>query len=132
MKLVELRQEADLQKLASDWGKLLCASASNIFPTWEWIAAWWSAYGAPGELRILAAYDELHAPVEHFAYPNGREEDFGQSNTELPRADGCRAALTTIWGANHRSTDRMELRCGESWGREPRVICLQAGLVRIR
>jgi CelD/BcsL family acetyltransferase involved in cellulose biosynthesis/peptidoglycan/xylan/chitin deacetylase (PgdA/CDA1 family) len=60
MKVVELRQETDLQVLAADWERLLRASASNtIFLTWEWVAAWWSAYGAPGELRILAAYDDL-------------------------------------------------------------------------
>jgi len=59
--------------------------------------------------------DELQLPVEHFAYPNGREEDFGEWNKELIRGAGYRAALTTIWGVNYASTDRMELRRGGPW-----------------
>jgi peptidoglycan/xylan/chitin deacetylase (PgdA/CDA1 family)/CelD/BcsL family acetyltransferase involved in cellulose biosynthesis len=59
MKVVELRQEGDLEKLRPDWDRLLCASASKtIFLTWEWAAAWWHAYGRRGELRILAALDD--------------------------------------------------------------------------
>ncbi|HXE04750.1 MAG TPA: GNAT family N-acetyltransferase [Bryobacteraceae bacterium] len=65
---------------------------------------------------------ELQMPVQHFAYPNGREEDFGGvSNKELIRASGYQAALTTIWGSNHRSTDRMELRRGGPWEENPAV-----------
>jgi peptidoglycan/xylan/chitin deacetylase (PgdA/CDA1 family)/CelD/BcsL family acetyltransferase involved in cellulose biosynthesis len=59
--------------------------------------------------------EELQLPVEHFAYPNGREEDFGNWNKEVIRAAGYRAAVTTIWGMNYRSTDRMELRRGQPW-----------------
>lgn len=62
---------------------------------------------------------ELQAPVEHFAYPSGREEDFQASNKELIRAAGYRAALTTIWGTNHHSTDRMEFRRGGPWEENP-------------
>jgi peptidoglycan/xylan/chitin deacetylase (PgdA/CDA1 family)/CelD/BcsL family acetyltransferase involved in cellulose biosynthesis len=59
MKVVELRQETDLEMLRPLWEKVLCESAANaIFLTWEWVTAWWSAYGVPGELRILAAFDE--------------------------------------------------------------------------
>ena len=59
--------------------------------------------------------EELQSPVEYFAYPNGREEDFGMSNKELIRAAGYRAAVTTIWGMNYRSTDPFELRRGGPW-----------------
>ena len=59
MKVLEIRQEAELQELRSDWEILLRRSASNtICLTWEWVAAWWSIYGKPGDLRILAAFDE--------------------------------------------------------------------------
>src|ERR1035441_5838769 len=59
MKVVEIREESELRSLKSDWEALLNDSASNtIFLTWEWVTAWWSAYGAPGALRILAAFDE--------------------------------------------------------------------------
>ena len=59
--------------------------------------------------------EELRAGVDYFAYPNGREEDFGRWNKELIRATGYRAAVTTIWGPNDRSTDLMELRRGGPW-----------------
>ena len=62
---------------------------------------------------------ELQAPAEHFAYPNGREEDFGKFSKDVLRAAGYRSALTTIWGSNHRSTDRMELRRGGPWEENP-------------
>ncbi len=62
---------------------------------------------------------ELQAPVEHFAYPNGREEDFQESNKALLRAAGYRAAVTTIWGSNQDSTDRMALKRGGPWEENP-------------
>ena len=58
---------------------------------------------------------ELQVPVEHFAYPNGREEDIAPWNKEVLRAAGYRAAVTTIWGVNCRSTDPLELRRGQPW-----------------
>ena len=64
---------------------------------------------------------ELQSPVDYFAYPNGREEDFAASNKDLLRAAGYRAAVTTIWGINDRSTDRMELRRGGPWESDPAV-----------
>jgi peptidoglycan/xylan/chitin deacetylase (PgdA/CDA1 family)/CelD/BcsL family acetyltransferase involved in cellulose biosynthesis len=58
MKIVEIRSEAGWQQLRDGWEVLLRDSASaTIFLTWEWTSAWWPAYGAPGELYILAAYD---------------------------------------------------------------------------
>ena len=59
--------------------------------------------------------DELQAPADFFAYPNGREEDFGSWNKSVIRSAGYRAAVTTIWGTNETSTDRMELRRGGPW-----------------
>jgi peptidoglycan/xylan/chitin deacetylase (PgdA/CDA1 family) len=59
--------------------------------------------------------DELQRGVDFFAYPNGREEDFGLENKDLIRSAGYRAAVTTIWGTNFPSTDRMELRRGQPW-----------------
>lgn len=63
--------------------------------------------------------DELQCPVEHFAYPNGREEDFGKWNKDAIRSAGYRSAVTTIWGLNYRSTDPMELRRGGPWEESP-------------
>ncbi|MGA7238031.1 MAG: polysaccharide deacetylase family protein [Bryobacteraceae bacterium] len=59
--------------------------------------------------------EEIQLPALHFAYPNGREEDFGAANKELIRKVGYRAAVTTIWGTNYGSTDPMELRRGGPW-----------------
>ena len=59
--------------------------------------------------------EEIQFPVSHFAYPSGREQDFSEWNQELLRAAGYRAALTTLWGLNYRSTNRMELRRGGPW-----------------
>ena len=58
---------------------------------------------------------ELQAPVAHFAYPNGREEDFAPGTRRCCAAAGYEAAVTTIWGLNYASTDRMELRRGGPW-----------------
>jgi peptidoglycan/xylan/chitin deacetylase (PgdA/CDA1 family) len=62
---------------------------------------------------------ELQAPVKHFAYPSGREMDFASANKELLQIAGYEAALTTIWGMNFSSTDRMELRRGQPWEDNP-------------
>jgi peptidoglycan/xylan/chitin deacetylase (PgdA/CDA1 family)/CelD/BcsL family acetyltransferase involved in cellulose biosynthesis len=59
--------------------------------------------------------EELQKQVLFFAYPNGRAEDFAPWNKELLREAGYRAAATTIWGMNNRSTDAMELRRGGPW-----------------
>lgn len=60
---------------------------------------------------------ELQAPVMHFAYPHGREEDIGRA--ELLRRAGYKAAVTTIWGVNSRSTNPLELRRSGPWENTP-------------
>jgi peptidoglycan/xylan/chitin deacetylase (PgdA/CDA1 family)/CelD/BcsL family acetyltransferase involved in cellulose biosynthesis len=58
MRVVEVRQEADLIPLRAEWDRLVCQSGSRtIFLTWEWMTAWWSAYGTPDQLRILTLFD---------------------------------------------------------------------------
>jgi peptidoglycan/xylan/chitin deacetylase (PgdA/CDA1 family) len=59
--------------------------------------------------------DETQSPVSHFAYPNGREEDFTAANKERLREAGYRAAVTTLWGMNTPMTDPFELRRGGAW-----------------
>jgi peptidoglycan/xylan/chitin deacetylase (PgdA/CDA1 family)/CelD/BcsL family acetyltransferase involved in cellulose biosynthesis len=63
--------------------------------------------------------DELQLPADHFAYPSGREEDFGKWNEQAIRNAGYRSAVTTIWGMNFRSTGPMELRRGGPWEETP-------------
>jgi peptidoglycan/xylan/chitin deacetylase (PgdA/CDA1 family)/CelD/BcsL family acetyltransferase involved in cellulose biosynthesis len=69
--------------------------------------------------------EELQQPVEYFAYPNGREEDFAAPNKDALRAAGYRAAMTTIWGVNDHSTDRMELRRGGPWETDPALFAFK-------
>jgi peptidoglycan/xylan/chitin deacetylase (PgdA/CDA1 family)/CelD/BcsL family acetyltransferase involved in cellulose biosynthesis len=58
MTVREIRREDELQNLRPAWDALLLKSSSGgIFVTWEWVTAWWSKYGCPGELRIAAAFD---------------------------------------------------------------------------
>ncbi len=59
--------------------------------------------------------DELQASVPHFAYPNGGPEDFASWNKEVIRSAGYEAAVTTLWGLNFPTTDRLELRRGGAW-----------------
>jgi peptidoglycan/xylan/chitin deacetylase (PgdA/CDA1 family) len=64
---------------------------------------------------------ELHEPVNYFAYPNGREEDFCNWSKELLHHAGYHAAVSTLWGMNYRTTDRMELRRGGPWEESPEL-----------
>jgi peptidoglycan/xylan/chitin deacetylase (PgdA/CDA1 family)/CelD/BcsL family acetyltransferase involved in cellulose biosynthesis len=60
MKIVEIREEAELSKWQAAWSTLLERSASaTIFLTWEWVTSWWTAYGTPGDLRVLLAIDDV-------------------------------------------------------------------------
>lgn len=58
---------------------------------------------------------ELQASVNHFAYPNGRGDDFLPSTKDAILASGYLAAVTTEWGLNYASTDRLELRRSGPW-----------------
>jgi peptidoglycan/xylan/chitin deacetylase (PgdA/CDA1 family) len=69
--------------------------------------------------------EETQRPAEYFAYPNGRAEDFSPANKELLRNAGYRGAVTTIWGMNYGSTDRMELRRGGPWENSPEMFALK-------
>jgi peptidoglycan/xylan/chitin deacetylase (PgdA/CDA1 family)/CelD/BcsL family acetyltransferase involved in cellulose biosynthesis len=84
MRVVEIGDENGLAQLRPAWDALVGQSASNtIFVTWEWLAAWWSAYGAPGELRLLAIYDEA-GPLRGIApLRSSRQKRYGQSVAAL-------------------------------------------------
>jgi peptidoglycan/xylan/chitin deacetylase (PgdA/CDA1 family) len=49
-------------------------------------------------------------PVEVFAYPNGRRQDYNDESIEILQVAGIRAAVTAIHGSNLSSTPLMELR----------------------
>ena len=63
---------------------------------------------------------ELQLPVSFFAYPSGREKDIANGKEAL-RSAGYRGAVTTIWGTNSQSTDRLELRRSGPWEQTPEM-----------
>ena len=58
---------------------------------------------------------ELQSPVEYFAYPSGREEDFCPWSAQVLREAGYQVAVTTIWGVNYCSTNPMQFYRGQPW-----------------
>lgn len=99
MKVVQIQSEADLQALKPAWDALLQQSASNtIFLTWEWVTAWWSAYGKPGDLRILTAFDDQD--VLRGIAPLRRE---------TMRRYGQTAAVLTFVGDGSNDTDYLDM-----------------------
>src|SRR5215831_1591099 len=52
---------ASLESLRPAWDKLLAeVPTASIFSTWEWLAAWWRAFGEEQQLRFLAFFDARH------------------------------------------------------------------------
>src|SRR4051794_5990239 len=59
MRVVEIRDEAGLVALREPWTALIESMPSaTTFVTWEWMSAWWAAYGKAGDLRVLTAHDD--------------------------------------------------------------------------
>jgi len=49
---------ASLESLRPAWDKLLAeVPTASIFSTWEWLTAWWRAFGKGQQLRFLAFFD---------------------------------------------------------------------------
>jgi peptidoglycan/xylan/chitin deacetylase (PgdA/CDA1 family) len=53
---------------------------------------------------------EIGHPVRHFAYPNGRREDYTRAAVAAVARAGYEAAVTTVMGGNTPATSRFELR----------------------
>jgi len=80
MNVIEIQSEVGLRELQSDWDRLLAIASSNtIFLTWEWITAWWSAYGNPGDLRILTARDDSGSLVGIAPLRRANKRKYGQN-----------------------------------------------------
>jgi CelD/BcsL family acetyltransferase involved in cellulose biosynthesis len=56
---VEVCETPEAFRMLKDpWSILHQGSASrSLFMTWEWLEAWWNAYGAASELRAVCVYD---------------------------------------------------------------------------
>src|ERR1700691_1861542 len=54
----------DLATLVPDWERLLADSPdASMFSTWEWLSAWWRAFGDGQQLLVLAFYDSTYRLV---------------------------------------------------------------------
>ena len=64
--------------------------------------------------EIIGCHDrlaeELGEAPRHFAYPNGRAEDFSERDIRLVREAGYQSAVSTVEGINRTDTDRFKLR----------------------
>ncbi|HZV67560.1 MAG TPA: polysaccharide deacetylase family protein [Telluria sp.] len=68
------------------------------------------------------------APVRLFAYPNGIPgQDFEKRHTNMLRAQGFEAAVTTAWGAARPETDPFELPRFTPWDRSSSGFLLRMG-----
>ena len=84
MRIMEVRDEAEFERLRPIWNNLLETSASNtIFLTWEWLAAWWPSYGTPGDLRIWLAHDEAECFAESLHCGKRQYSRHGQTVSTL-------------------------------------------------
>jgi peptidoglycan/xylan/chitin deacetylase (PgdA/CDA1 family) len=58
----------------------------------------------------------IDAPVDSFAYPNGKPgEDYSPANAELVRSLGFRAAVSTAWGVADAHSDPMQIPRFTPW-----------------
>jgi peptidoglycan/xylan/chitin deacetylase (PgdA/CDA1 family) len=64
--------------------------------------------------------DIIDAPVNLFAYPNGKPgQDYSQEHVAIARDLGFSAAFSTIWGAANRSTDLFQIPRFTPWDQDP-------------
>lgn len=77
--------------------------------------AWREIAGSKTALEGLVG-----APVQLFAYPNGRpRRDYERIHVDMVRKAGFSAAVSTAWGAGHRESDRYQLPRVLPWDRSP-------------
>lgn len=86
------------------------------------------------ETRISKAVieDKIQRPVHHFAYPNGREEDFSQALRDACMAIGYHSVSTCVWGVNrtHRDSPYFLKRIGLIGGSAPTLLLALERLFR--
>ena len=59
LRVIPIKTELEFFGMQRAWNELLSKSrADTVFLTWEWLTAWWRAYGKNGELYILRVIDD--------------------------------------------------------------------------
>lgn len=66
-----------------------------------------------GAKRVIE--QKIQRPVNAFAYPVGRKQDFDNRAKGILKEAGYQCALTTIFGVNEAGQDLFELRRGTPW-----------------
>jgi peptidoglycan/xylan/chitin deacetylase (PgdA/CDA1 family) len=66
------------------------------------------------------------APLQVFAYPNGRPgRDYDGRHVQMARASGFRAAVSTAWGALRRDSNPFQVPRISSWGNDHHATLLR-------
>jgi peptidoglycan/xylan/chitin deacetylase (PgdA/CDA1 family) len=73
----------------------------------------------------------VQAPIDLFAYPNGKPaQDYAREHVDLVREEGFAAALSTAWGVAHAESDFFQLPRFTPWDRDPLRFLLRLTLNR--
>jgi len=113
MEVTEIREPSAIAELQAEWSDLVdqCPTAT-IFQTWEWNEAWWQAFGADKELRLLAMRDagtlvglaplciERYFGLKRLVFLGTPSSDYMDIlATERATGDACAATLEYLQGA---------------------------------
>jgi len=110
MKLLGIHSMADLQELRPFWEELLrSASSSSTFVTWEWMKAWWTAYGQEGALSLIAVQDD-----------EGILRGIGPLHRKTVRRHGQSISTLAFVGDGSYDSDYLDLIVADGW--EGRVV----------
>ena len=96
----------DIESLRPAWENLLAEFAgATTFSTWEWLAAWWRAFGEGRELRVLAFFDESATLV-------------GLAPLAISRrriAPLIRLRVLSMWGDGSGDSDNLDFPVRAGW-----------------
>lgn len=112
---------ADAEKAMLDWDQVRSMHAAGIaFGAHTVTHPILSLIGArEAEAEIAASRaaieERLQAPVRHFAYPNGKREDYNADTVGILGRLGFRTAVTTEPGVNDAGTDRLQWKRRQPW-----------------
>lgn len=90
--------ETALRRLAEAWN---CLSQGIPFRTWEWLTAWWSAYGQGQELYLLTVHDDAGTLVGGAPWFLAKSSLAGRTIECLGTGDACGDYLGILATSEH-------------------------------